>query len=157
METFPWSTIGEPTSIDVEDFVDTLRTPYSGGYVATRAKNSAVLKRFIINWDVMDADQWYALLEFWRSHGSSLAFFFQFPYDLYTTATPTEFGGVSAEPSGFNSSVSYGSRIFVVRFLEDTLKQTRVTKIWSAEVVVEESFSATIGTFSSSSSSSESV
>ena len=156
MDTFPWTTIGEPSSVDIEDLVDTLRTAYSGGYTATRPKNSATLKRFIVKWALMEPDEWYALLSFWRTNKSSEAFYMQFPYDLFLTGGSTFFGGVSVEPGDFDSDVSYGSRIFVVRFLEDSLKQRRITKYWSASVVMEEAFSELIGS-SSSSESSESL
>lgn len=145
MDTFPWTTIGEPSSVEPEDFVDTLRTPYGGGYIATRPKNSAQLKRFFIKWELMEPDEWYALLEFWKDHGSSEVFYFQFPYDLFVTGSTTAFGGVSAEPGDFDGDVSYGSRIFIVRFLGDRLRQKRITKYWSASAFVEEAFSVEIG------------
>lgn len=138
METFPWTTIGECSDIEVEDHSDVIKTQYSGGYTATRARNTRLLKEIKIKWDIMTPDEWNSLMDFWRDHyGGSDAFFLQYPYDLRVTGADS-FGGTSpsSPPSGFDSGVSYGTLggpIFTVRFDDTSIKQKMMSgQYWSA-------------------------
>jgi len=147
METFPWKLIGEPEpeGVVVEDFVDTIKTPYSGGYTAHRPRNSAVLKRFTFTWSGMEPDEWMKLVAFWRVMGSSEIFYMQFPYTFFLDSADNDFGGADTPPVDFDPNVSFGSdNYFNVLFEEDSLKYKRISKLWNAEVTMIEAFSATI-------------
>ena len=65
-------------------------------------------KQFRLTWPGMEAANWLALVEFWRScHGPADAFYFEFPVDLY--GSPSYGGENIGEPDdGFDTDYEVG-------------------------------------------------
>lgn len=142
--TFPWDNVGACSGLDVTEKCHTLRTEYSAGYIATRAKATKMPKAFGVTWRFMRFEEWLALVEFWRSvHGSADAFYFEFPIAMYDVGA---FGGDDLgeeDPGGWDSEgdgIGFGSGpVFLVRFAEDTMLQKHKKPFyWGVKIILEE-------------------
>lgn len=138
--TFSWDNVGMADAIVVTEICNTVRTPYTAGYSASRPRTTKIVKRFDVTWNRLRTLNWLNFVEFWRSvYGDADAFYWEYPMEMYGVGA---FGGDdmgTEDPGGWDSEgdgMGFGAGpVFLVQFVGPKLPQKyRHHEYWAMTV-----------------------